>query len=197
MLISFFLVFTAYLLGSVSTAIISCRLLGLADPRGAGSGNPGATNVLRTAGRRAAIITLIGDVLKGLAPVVITQALIGDETVVGAVALAAFCGHLYPIYYRFRGGKGVATALGALLGIQPLVGLTTFCGWLAVAYLFRFASLASLVAGVLAPALMLWITGSGTLTLSTTAMSALIFWRHRDNIRQLLAGSEDTIGSKT
>jgi acyl phosphate:glycerol-3-phosphate acyltransferase len=191
------LIIAAYLLGSLSTAIISCRLLGRADPRHVGSGNPGATNVLRTGGKRAAAVTLLGDVLKGLAPVAVARMLSADELLIGAVALAAFCGHVYPVFYGFKGGKGVATALGALLGMHALVGLLTFAGWLLVAFLSRFASLASLAASLLAPALMLWMTSSAKLTAATIVMSVLIFWRHRGNIRQLLAGSEHTIGSKT
>jgi glycerol-3-phosphate acyltransferase PlsY len=197
MLTQILLIIAAYLLGSVSTAIITCRLLRLADPRSVGSGNPGATNVLRAGGKRAAGITLMGDVLKGLAPVVIAQILALGESVVGAVALAAFCGHVYPIYYGFKGGKGVATALGVLLGVHVLVGLLALVSWLVVALFFRFASLAALVAGVLTPAYMQWITGSGWLTGITITMAALIAWRHRSNIRHLLEGSEDTIGSDT
>jgi glycerol-3-phosphate acyltransferase PlsY len=197
MLIGLLLIAAAYLLGSVSTAIVACRLLGLPDPRDVGSGNPGATNVLRTGGRRAAAITLFGDMLKGLVPVALARVLIQDEALIGAVALAAFSGHLYPVYYRLRGGKGVATALGTLLGIHSLVALLVLAAWLAVAYFSRFASLASLTASALAPVLMLSITDSMKLAAATTAMSALIFWRHRNNIRQLLAGSENTIDSKT
>lgn len=197
MLIGLLLIVAAYLLGSVSTAIVACRLLGLPDPRDVGSGNPGATNVLRTGGRRAAAITFFGDMLKGLMPVALARVLIQDEAFIGAVALAAFCGHLYPVYYRLRGGKGVATAFGTLLGIHSSVALLTLTAWMAVAYFSRFASLASLAASALAPVLMLSITDSMKLAAATTAMSALIFWRHRNNIRQLLAGSENTIGSKT
>ncbi len=197
MLIGLLLIAAAYLLGSVSTAIVACRLLGLPDPRHVGSGNPGATNVLRTGGRRAATITLCGDVLKGLIPVALARILAQNEALIGAVALAAFCGHLYPIFYRLRGGKGVATALGTLLGIHSLVALLTLSAWVAVAYFSRFASLASLAASVLAPVLMLFITDSMRLAAATTAMSVLIFWRHRNNIRQLLTGSENTIDSKT
>ncbi len=197
MLVDLLLIVAAYLLGSVSTAIIACRLLRLSDPRSVGSGNPGATNVLRTGGKAAAGITLVGDVLKGLAPVLIAQSLDMGEIAVGAVALAAFCGHVYPIYYGFKGGKGVATALGALLGVHALVAILALGTWLVAAFMFRFASVASLAAGLLAPAYMLWITGSAGLTGITIMMAMLIFWRHRRNIRQLLEGSENRIGSGT
>lgn len=196
-MLNVFLIFIAYLLGSLSTAVIACRLLGLSDPRRVGSGNPGATNVLRTGGKQAAAITLAGDVLKSLLPVALARSLGLEHAAVGAVALAAFCGHLYPIFYRFKGGKGVATALGALLGMHPLVGLLALVTWLIVAFLFRFASLASLAASLAAPVLMLWITDSAMLSIATIVMSTLIVWRHRDNIRHLLAGSESTIGGKT
>jgi glycerol-3-phosphate acyltransferase PlsY len=190
------LVIGAYLLGSASTAIIACRLLGRDDPRRRGSGNPGATNVLRTGGRQAAAITLLGDVLKGLAPVIIARILSLEEAVVSAIALAAFCGHIYPIYHGFKGGKGVATALGVLLGMHTLVGVYALLTWLAVAFVFRFASLASLVTGLLTPVYMLWISGSVWLTGTTVLMAVLIFWRHRGNIRNLLEGTENTIGGK-
>jgi glycerol-3-phosphate acyltransferase PlsY len=190
------LIVVAYLLGSVSTAIITCRVLGLTDPRSAGSGNPGATNVLRTAGKRAAAITFLGDVCKGLAPVIITWILVPEERIVGTVALAAFLGHLYPIYYSFKGGKGVATALGALLGMHTLTGICALSTWLLVAILSRYSSLAALAAGLATPLYMLWLTGSAWLTGATLVMAVFIFWRHRGNIRNLIQGSEDTIGSK-
>jgi glycerol-3-phosphate acyltransferase PlsY len=185
----------AYLLGSMSTAIITCRLLALTDPRSAGSGNPGATNVLRTGSKQAAAITLAGDVLKGLAPVLIAQALGLAERAVAVVGLAAFIGHLYPIYYGFKGGKGVATALGVLLGIHPLVGACALGTWLLTVILSRIVSLAALVASLLAPAFMLWVTRSGWLTAVTVVIAVLIFWRHRTNIRALLEGREEVIGS--
>jgi glycerol-3-phosphate acyltransferase PlsY len=197
MLTETLLIIAAYLLGSVSTAIITCRLLSLADPRNVGSGNPGATNVLRTGGKTAAIITLLGDVLKGLVPVVIAQILALGDIVVAAVALAAFCGHVYPIYYSFQGGKGVATALGVLLGVYPLVGLLALSTWLLIAIMFRFASLAALVGALLTPIYMQTITGSKWLTGMAIIMAALIIWRHRSNIHHLLEGSEGTIGSGT
>jgi glycerol-3-phosphate acyltransferase PlsY len=196
MLTDILLVVAAYLLGSASTAIISCHLLGLQDPRSVGSGNPGTTNVLRTGGKQAAAITCLGDMLKGLAPVIIARILCLEEAVVSAIALAAFCGHVYPLYYHFRGGKGVATALGVLLGMHALVGVCALLTWLAVAFVFRFASLASLVTGLLTPGYMLWITGSAWLTGTSVLMTLLIFWRHRANIRSLLQGSENTIGGK-
>jgi glycerol-3-phosphate acyltransferase PlsY len=195
MLVESLLIFAAYLLGSLSTAVAACRLLGLSDPRSAGSGNPGATNVLRIGGKGAAAITLLGDVCKGLVPVLIARGLGLADPAIGAVALAAFCGHVYPIYYGFKGGKGVATALGALLAMHALVGLCALGTWLLVAFLFRFSSLASLAASLIAPGYTFWMTGSVWLTVATASMSTIIFWRHRSNIRHLLEGTEHTIGT--
>lgn len=196
MLTQILLVVGAYLIGSASTAILVCRLLGLKDPRKVGSGNPGATNVLRIGGKQAAAITFFGDVLKGFAPVIIARVLSQEEVVVSATALAAFCGHVYPLYYGFNGGKGVATALGALLGMHALVAVCALITWLAVALVSRFASLASLITGLLAPVYMLWITGSAWMTGTTVLMAVLIFWRHRANVHNLLKGSENTINGK-
>ncbi len=191
------LIIAAYLLGSVSTAIIACRAMGAVDPRSVGSGNPGATNVLRAGGKRAAFVTLAGDVLKGLLPVALAQLLAAGEALVAATALAAFCGHVFPIYYGFKGGKGVATALGVVLGMQPWAGLGGFCTWLIMVYLFRYSSLAALAAALLTPGYMLWLTDSAWLTGVTMLMSVIILWRHRSNFRQLLNGTEDRIGTST
>jgi glycerol-3-phosphate acyltransferase PlsY len=139
----------------------------------------------------------LGDLLKGLLPVALTQMLDFRDSLIAATALAAFLGHVYPIYYGFKGGKGVATALGVLLGMHPLAGICAFITWLVVAFSFRFSSLAALSAALLSPAYMLWFTGFSWLTGATIFMSAIVLWRHRSNFRQLLDGTEDTIGSGT
>lgn len=193
---AFILIIAAYLLGSVSSAIITCRLMGLPDPRNQGSGNPGATNVLRTGGKKAAMITLLGDALKGLVPVAAARFVGLSDPMLGVVALAAVGGHLYPLYFGFRGGKGVATTLGALFGMSWLLGLVWVLTWVAVAAMFRFSSLAALVAMVLTPVYVHWLLGSTPLTLVMVALAALIVWRHRSNLRNLIAGTETRIGNK-
>ncbi|MDX5333849.1 MAG: glycerol-3-phosphate 1-O-acyltransferase PlsY [Gammaproteobacteria bacterium] len=190
------LIVAAYLLGSVATAIITCRLMGLPDPRGVGSGNPGATNVLREGGKKAAIITLLGDMLKGLIPVLVGHALGVADWVLAAIGLAAFIGHLYPVYFGFKGGKGVATALGVSLGFHWGLGLAVLGTWLAMAFLTRISSLSALTASLLAPLYAWLITGSTALTVAAALMAALVFWRHRSNIRNLLNGTEGRIGAK-
>jgi len=195
-LIDTLLVVLAYLLGSLSTAIIASRAMGLPDPRGQGSGNPGATNVLRTGGRHVAAVTLVGDMLKGLLPVLLGRALGVPDAALGLVGLVAFAGHVYPLYYGFRGGKGVATALGVLLGIHWLAGLLTILTWLIVASIWRISSLSALVAALLAPAYVVLATGSAWLTAAAAVMTLLIYWRHRSNIRSLLAGTEGRIGAR-
>lgn len=190
------LIVVAYLLGSISTAIITCKLMGLPDPRGVGSGNPGATNVLRAGGKKAAIITLLGDLLKGLAPVLVARYLDMDDLTIAAVALAAFLGHLFPIYFKFKGGKGVATALGVIIGMDWMVGIITIVTWLLMAKLFKYSSLAALTASALAPIWMLLISESLWLTLATLIATVLIFWRHQSNIRNLMNGTEGKIGKK-
>ena len=187
----------AYLLGSVSSAIIVSRLLGMPDPRGVGSGNPGATNMLRVGGKTAAAITLGGDLLKGLLPVLLAQWLQLPLLAVVGVGLAAFLGHLYPVFFGLRGGKGVATLIGVLLGVDGLLGLAAVATWLAFAAVFRMASLASLVMAALAPlygGLLRHDSGHGVeLALVLFAMAALLFWRHRGNIRNMRAGREDKL----
>ncbi len=185
-----------YLLGSVSTAIITCKLMGLADPRTVGSNNPGATNVLREGGKKAAAITLFGDMLKGLVPVLIAVLMAMPEQVIAAAGVSAFLGHLYPLYYGFKGGKGVATILGVLLGIHWQLGLGTIAIWLAMAFTFRYSSLSALVAAAGSPALSWFITGSEIITICVAVMATILIWRHRSNIRNLLSGKEDKIGSK-
>jgi glycerol-3-phosphate acyltransferase PlsY len=184
----------AYLLGSLSAAIITCKLMHLPDPRTTGSRNPGTTNVLRSGGKKAAAITLLGDMLKGLLAVVAVRYAGGDGTAVAAAGLAAFLGHLYPVYFRFQGGKGMATALGVLLGLSWICGLLAIATWLAVSLSFRISSLAALITFSLAP-LYLWLLGGDEIQIIVViVMALLLFWRHRKNIRNLLAGTEPRIG---
>ena len=183
-----------YLLGSVSTAVVICRTLGLADPRGEGSGNPGATNVLRIGGRLPAALTLVGDFLKGAVPVLIARALTEDMAAIALAGLAAFAGHLYPIFFGFRGGKGVATGLGVLLGWSWIAAALTAGSWLVVATLTRVSSFSALMAFLLAPSFLWWTTGSGALVAIMALMTLVLYWRHRGNIASLLAGREKKIG---
>jgi len=191
----------AYLIGSISFAVIVSRMLGLDDPRSYGSKNPGATNVLRSGNKKAAILTLLGDAVKGVAAVLLVKWLgpaygVG-EAGVGLVAVAVFVGHLWPVFFRFAGGKGVATALGVLLALNVWLGLATLATWLVIAYAFRYSSLAALVAAVFVPfyyALMFGTTDP--VLLAVTAMSVLLIARHRKNIGNLLAGKESRIGSR-
>jgi glycerol-3-phosphate acyltransferase PlsY len=190
----------AYLIGSVSFAVVVSRAMGLADPRSYGSGNPGATNVLRTGNRRAAILTLVGDAAKGAVAVLLARALASrfgfDDLTLTLVGLAAFIGHLYPVFHGFQGGKGVATAAGVLLALSPWLGLATLSTWVVVAVFLRYASLASLVAAVFAPAFYLLLAGADRVLLALAVMSALLVWRHRANISNLMAGTEGRIGQK-
>lgn len=182
------LAFLAYLLGSLSFAILLSRVFGTADPRAEGSGNPGATNMLRVAGKRLAILTLLGDLLKGLLPVLVAR-LIGLGLQEQAwVGLAAVLGHLYPLYFNFRGGKGVATAAGMLLGLYPPAALLALSAWVLTFYLTRTSSLASLIATPLTLPLLAWQQPAALLPMS--ALCGLIVWRHRGNLRDLFAGRE-------
>lgn len=194
-MIEYLLVPAAYLVGSISSAILIARLLNLEDPRNVGSGNPGATNILRYAGKTAAALTLLGDVLKGVIPVVIARSITSDSVVLALVGLAAFLGHLYPVFFGFRGGKGVATALGVWLGLSPWVALALVLNWLLIAALFRYSSLAALAASLAAPAYVWWILyGQLPYLVASIAMSGLLCWRHRANIQNLFAGKEGKIG---
>lgn len=188
------LIFLAYLLGSVSTAIIVCKVMGLPDPRSEGSGNPGATNVLRVGGKKAAAITLFGDMLKGLLPVIIAWAFTQDPWIIGLVGLAAFLGHLFPVFFGFKGGKGVATMLGVLFGFNWLVGTATALTWLLIAKGLKISSISALVATALAPLYVWLIMGQLELLILTAIMTVILFWRHRSNIRNLLSGAEGKIG---
>lgn len=183
-------------MGSVSSAIITCKLLNKVDPRTVGSKNPGATNVLRHAGKKAAAFTLIGDILKGLLPVVIAQTLNLDWQWLGLIGLAAFLGHLYPIYYGFKGGKGVATALGVYLGLQPIVGVVVILTWLISALIFNISSLSALIATLLAPLYFFWVTDSMPLFIILLIVTVFIYWRHRTNIVEIIDGTEDKISEE-
>ena len=195
----------AYLVGSLSFAVIVSRAMGLNDPRTYGSKNPGATNVLRSGSKAAAIVTLLLDALKGWLPVVLVKWFgapygLGDGTV-ALVGLAAFLGHLFPVFFRFVGGKGVATALGVLVGISAWLGLAAGGIWLLVAVVFRFSSLASLAAAVLAPVVYVLADGGPwlmdrSILVAIIAMSALLVWRHAENISRLVQGKESRLGSK-
>lgn len=195
----------AYLLGSLSFAVIVSRVMGLNDPRTYGSKNPGATNVLRSGSKLAAIVTLLFDALKGWAPVVLVRAYGApyglEEGTQALVGIAAFLGHLWPVFFRFQGGKGVATALGVLVGFSGWLGLACAMTWLIIAVFFRYSSLASLVAAVFAP-VYYWIAqgvvwqADARIAAAIVAMAALLVWRHRENIRRLLAGQESRLGKK-
>jgi len=190
----------AYLIGSLSFAVIVSRVMGLNDPRTYGSGNPGATNVLRSGNKKAAILTLAFDALKGFVPVLLVRLYgprwgLGDGAV-ALVGLAAFLGHLWPVFFRFQGGKGVATAAGVLLGIEPWLGAATLATWLIIAFFFRYSSLAAIVAAVFAPFYQLLIWGGGPVAVSVTIMGLLLIWRHSANIQKLLKGTESKIGQK-
>ncbi|RJG02096.1 glycerol-3-phosphate 1-O-acyltransferase PlsY [Noviherbaspirillum sedimenti] len=192
----------AYLIGSLSFAVVVSRVFGLADPRTYGSKNPGATNVLRSGNKAAAVLTLLGDAFKGWLAVWLAQVFgpqygIGDGGI-ALVALAVFVGHLWPVFFKFVGGKGVATALGVLLGLNIWLGVATLATWLIVAFAFRYSSLAALVAALFAPLYYFYSRQFSTdpILLAVVAMSALLIYRHRANIANLLAGKESRIGSK-
>ncbi|RDU99652.1 glycerol-3-phosphate 1-O-acyltransferase PlsY [Trinickia dinghuensis] len=190
----------AYLIGSVSFAVIVSAAMGLADPRSYGSKNPGATNVLRSGNKKAAILTLLGDAFKGWLAVWLV-ARFGprfglDDAAVALAAIAVFLGHLYPVFFKFKGGKGVATAAGVLLAIHPVLGLGTALTWLIIAFFFRYSSFAALVAAVFAPLFDIFMFGPNPIAWAVFAMGALLIWRHRANIAKLIAGTESRIGAK-
>lgn len=188
-------VIAAYLLGSVSFAVITSKLFGLADPRTYGSGNPGATNVLRSGKKAAAALTLFGDAAKGWLAVFLAIQFALSGTQVALIALAVFIGHLFPVFLNFKGGKGVATALGVLLALDVWVGLGGLATWLLIALVFRYSSLAALVAAVATPVYGLLLGLPREWVLASGIMSLLLIWRHKSNIRNLLAGKEAKIGS--
>ena len=186
----------AYLLGSIPFAVISSRVFGLADPRTYGSGNPGATNVLRSGNKKAALMTLIGDALKGAVAVIVAQQMGFSDTVIGLVALAVFLGHLYPIFLKFKGGKGVATAAGVLLALDPILGLAVAGTWLLVAYVSRYSSLAALIAAAAAPVISALMHGANNQTIVVGILGMALIGKHWQNIQRLMAGQESKIGSK-
>jgi len=193
------LILIAYLIGSISFAVLVSKVMGLPDPHSYGSGNPGATNVLRTGSKAAAILTLLGDAAKGYVAVLLARALIGvdiDSWVLPAVAIAAFVGHLFPVFHGFKGGKGVATALGILLAINWVLSLTTLSTWLIVAVFLRYSSLAALISALFAPVYFVFLFGVQPMAVAIVVMSALLIWRHRSNIKNLLNGTEGRLGSK-
>jgi acyl phosphate:glycerol-3-phosphate acyltransferase len=190
------LVLLSYLLGSLPFAVIVSKLYGLEDPRSHGSGNPGATNVLRTGNKSAALLTLLGDAAKGWLAVWLTGSLGGDTLTVAIAGVAAFLGHVYPVFLKFRGGKGVATALGVLAGWSGPLALVTIVAWVATAALTRYSSLAALVAAMVASIAAGFMIGSIQTVTAVTVMSAVLIWRHRANIQRLLNGTESRIGSK-
>jgi glycerol-3-phosphate acyltransferase PlsY len=180
----------AYLIGSISSAIIICRLMGLPDPREQGSGNPGATNVMRIGGKKAAVITLLGDMLKGLIPVYAAKMVGLPVEVIAATGLAAFMGHLYPVFFCFKGGKGVATSVGVLLGFSWLLGLAYMATWFLMYKLGKISSLSALVASILSPIFTWFITGDLMIVVASVIMMLFLLWRHKGNIQRLLAGEE-------
>jgi glycerol-3-phosphate acyltransferase PlsY len=190
----YFLPGIAYLFGSVSTAVVIARLMDLPDPRETGSKNPGATNILRYGGKTAAALTLAGDVLKGVLPVLIARALTTDAVIITLTGFGAFLGHLYPVFFRFRGGKGVATALGVWLALSPWVGLALLATWVLMALVFRYSSLSALVTSAAAPVYVAWLAPGTPYLATMVVMSAILILRHRSNIRNLIAGKEAKLG---
>ncbi len=198
----FWLIPLAYLLGSVSFAVVVSKAMGSPDPYTHGSKNPGATNVLRTGNKLAAVLTLLGDAAKGWVAVTIARAVLGDpissdnNLMLGLVAIAVFLGHLYPIFYRFKGGKGVATAAGILFAISWVLGLATLGTWLIVAFFMRYSSLAALSAAAFAPLYFTFLFGLQPMGLAILVMSLLLIYRHRSNIRNLMNGTETRLAKK-
>ena len=183
----------AYLIGSISSAIVVSRVFGLRDPRQVGSGNPGATNILRYGGKWAAVITLLGDILKGAIPAVIARLLTDDALILALAMLLAFLGHLYPVFHGFKGGKGVATAFGVLTALQPWMGAALIGTWLVMALVFRYSSLAAIVSALLTPLYVWWLIPGSPFLYAALIMTALLLWRHRSNVENLLAGKEGKI----
>ncbi len=197
---AFFAIIAAYLIGSLSFAVIVSKLMGLPDPHSYGSGNPGATNVLRTGKKAAALLTLLGDAGKGWFALWLAQRFASEfgftDVVLAGVAFAVFLGHLFPVFFRFQGGKGVATAAGILLAINMWLGLATLATWLIIAVFFRYSSLAALVASVFAPFYTFYLFGTTAYLPAVFVMCALLIWRHRENIKKLMNGTESKLGSK-
>ena len=194
----------AYLIGSISFAVVVSKCMRLPDPHSYGSGNPGATNVLRTGNKLAAVLTLIGDALKGYLAVVLARVLLGDESLTSTlsswllcgVVIAVFLGHLFPIFHGFKGGKGVATACGILFGINWILGLATLGAWIIVAMFMRYSSLAALAAAIFGPIYFVFLFGFQPMGIALLVVCLLLIWRHRSNIHNLINGKESRIGSK-
>jgi len=194
----------AYLIGSISFAVVVSKCMRLPDPHSYGSGNPGATNVLRTGNKLAAVLTLIGDALKGYLAVILARVLLGDESLTSTlsswllcgVVIAVFLGHLFPIFHRFKGGKGVATACGILFGINWILGLATLGTWIIVAMFMRYSSLAALAAAVFGPIYFVFLFGFQPMGIALLSVCLLLIWRHRSNIHNLMNGKETRIGPK-
>jgi len=191
MIVEWLFVPAAYLIGSVCSAIIVCRLMGLPDPREQGSGNPGATNVMRFGGKKAAAITLLGDLLKGLLPVYGANLLGVPMELLALTGVAAFMGHLYPVFFDFKGGKGVATSVGVLLGYSWVLGFSVIATWILVYKLGKISSLSALVASVLSPLYAWFVVGDKAVVAASAVMTVFLLWRHKSNIRRLIAGQED------
>jgi len=193
MLINIVLIFLAYLLGSISAAILVCKLLGLSDPRTGGSGNPGTTNVMRLHGKTAAFLTLTGDVFKGIIPVLLAKVIVGSEFIIALSGFAAFLGHIFPIYFKFKGGKGVATLIGILLATHWLLGLAYVITWILTAAIFRYSSLAALIATLSIPFYTYFLEQNFQYTVSFSMIAVILFWRHKSNIYNLLNNKERKI----
>ena len=193
MLINIVLIFLAYLLGSISAAILVCKLLGLSDPRTGGSGNPGTTNVMRLHGKTAAFLTLTGDVFKGIIPVLLAKVIVGSEFIIALSGFAAFLGHIFPIYFKFKGGKGVATLIGILLATHWLLGLAYVITWILTAAIFRYSSLAALIATLSIPIYTYFLDQNFQYTVSFSMIAVILFWRHKSNIYNLLNNKERKI----
>ena len=194
----------AYLIGSISFAVVVSKCMNLPNPHSYGSGNPGATNVLRTGNKKAAVLTLIGDALKGFLAVMVARAILGDQSltatlgswVLCGVVVAVFLGHVFPLFHGFKGGKGVATACGILFGINWILGAATLGTWIIVATFMRYSSLAALAAAVFGPIYFVFLFGFQPMAIALVLVCALLIWRHRSNITNLLNGTESRIGSK-
>lgn len=184
------LLICAYLLGSLSSAIILSKLMGFPDPRNDGSHNPGATNVLRIAGKKAAFLTLAGDSLKGLIPILIAHGLTTDELVIALTGLCAFLGHCYPLFFHFKGGKGVATSIAVVVGFNWIIGTIVIVIWLLFAKVFKVSSLAAIIAFCVLPVLIFWTGSAYAVTATFGLISSLLIWRHKSNIQRLFSGTE-------
>ena len=199
-----FLIALAYLIGSISFAVVVSKCMRLPDPYSYGSGNPGATNVLRTGNKRAATLTLLGDAFKGFIAVVMARMILGEQSlssslnswILCGVVIAVFLGHVFPIFHRFKGGKGVATACGILFGIHWILGLATLATWIIVAKFMRYSSLAAIAAAVFCPIYFVFLFGFHPMTMAVVIVCGFLVWRHRSNIRNLINGTESRIGAK-